>query len=274
MDRQERSQDLRAFTRETRDIWDRNAVFWDEKMGEGNQFQKILVGPAAERLLWLERGEVVLDVACGNGVFARRLAQLGARVVACDFSEGLLRRARDRGAEHAERIEYRLVDATDEGQLLELGRGRFDAAVCNMALMDMTTIDPLMRALSQILKPGGRFVFSVSHPCFNSTGCKMVIEEETRDGELVVAYSVKVSNYLRLPPSKGLGIIGQPEPHYYFDRSIGVLFNAGFRAGFAMDGIEEPSFDEDVAAERPFAWPNFTDIPPVLVARMRLIPQR
>ncbi|MDQ3855693.1 MAG: class I SAM-dependent methyltransferase [Chloroflexota bacterium] len=271
MDRQERSPDLRAFTQETQSIWDRNAVFWDEKMGEGNQFQKLLVAPATERLLELEPGELVLDVACGNGVFARRLAELGARVVACDFSERLLERARARGTQ---RIEYLLVDATNEEQLLALGRRRFDAAVCNMALMDMTAIEPLMRALSQILKPDGRFVFSVSHPCFNSTGCKMVIEEETRDGELVVAYSVKVSNYLRLPPSKGLGILGQPEPHYYFDRPISVLCNACFRAGFVMDGLEEPSFDANADAERPFSWPNFTDIPPVLVARMRLIPQR
>lgn len=270
MDEQESSQYLHAFTRETQDIWNRNAAFWDEKMGEGNQFQKLLVGPATERLLELEPGELVLDVACGNGVFSRRLVELGARVMACDFSEGLLERAQARGAEN---IEYRLIDATNEEQLLALGRGRFDAAVCNMALMDMTTIEPLMRALSQLLKPGGRFVFSVSHPCFNSMGCKMVIEEETRDGDLVVMYSVKVSNYLRLPPSKGLGIIGQPAPHYYIDRPISVLFNACFRTGFVMDGIEEPSFDEDADAERPFSWSNFTDIPPVLVALTRLIAQ-
>ena len=44
------------------------------------------------------------------------------------------------------------MDATDAAQLLALGAGRFDAAVCNMALMDMTTIDPLLRALPRLLK--------------------------------------------------------------------------------------------------------------------------
>jgi len=36
----------------------------------------------------------VLDVACGNGAFARRLAHLGATVTACDFSSQLIARAR------------------------------------------------------------------------------------------------------------------------------------------------------------------------------------
>jgi cyclopropane fatty-acyl-phospholipid synthase-like methyltransferase len=39
-----------------------------------------------ERLLALQPGERVLDVACGNGVMARRLALLGGRVTAVDFS--------------------------------------------------------------------------------------------------------------------------------------------------------------------------------------------
>ncbi len=77
--------------------------------------------------------ELVLDIACGNGQFARRLADLGARVVAGDFSERLVDLARWRSARHADPIEYRLLDATDEVQVLALGRQRFDAAVCTRA---------------------------------------------------------------------------------------------------------------------------------------------
>ena len=38
------------------------AEFWDERMGEGNQFQRMLVGPATERLLELRDGERVLEI--------------------------------------------------------------------------------------------------------------------------------------------------------------------------------------------------------------------
>lgn len=50
-----------------------------------------------------------------------------------------------------------------------------------------------------------------------------------------------------------------------------ALFNACFRAGFVLDGIEEPGFDDRAQGSRPFSWVNFTQIPPVMVARMRLI---
>src|SRR4051794_6707697 len=87
---------LDALRHETRRIWDAKAEYWDARMGEGNQFQLVLVGPSSERLLAIRPGETVLDAGCGNGVFSRRLASLGARVVGTDVSERFLERARAR----------------------------------------------------------------------------------------------------------------------------------------------------------------------------------
>lgn len=118
--------------------------------------QRMLIAPSTERLLNVQAGQRVLDIACGNGAFARRLAALGATVVASDFSAAFLEKVRARmTTEHADRIEYRLVDATDEAALLALGERQFDAAVCTMGLMDMSVIEPLFRALARLLKPGG-----------------------------------------------------------------------------------------------------------------------
>ena len=89
-----------------RRIWDAKAAFWDERMGDGNQFQRELIGPAVDRLLAVQPGEHILDVGCGNGVSSRRLARLGARVVAIDFSARFLERARSRETEG--RQSYRL----------------------------------------------------------------------------------------------------------------------------------------------------------------------
>ncbi len=82
---------------EGRTLWDQKAAFWDDLHGDdGNRFHRRLISPAVERLLALQRGEHVLDVACGNGVLARRLAALGGQVTAVDFSAALLDRARQR----------------------------------------------------------------------------------------------------------------------------------------------------------------------------------
>ena len=253
----------------TQAIWDEKAAFWDERMGEGNAFQRVLIGPAAERLLAIRPDELILDVACGNGVFARWLAQSGAQVVATDFSARFLELARARTTEHADRIEYRLVDATDEEQLLALGEGRFDAAVCNQALMDMPVIEPLLRALTRLLTPAGRFVFAVPHPAFNSLGCRWGIESEVRDGRLVETRHVKVVDYLHVPPGKGPGMPDEPASHWYFYRPLSALLGVCFAAGFVLDGLEEPAFGPEDAGGPALSWRRYTDIPPVLVARAR-----
>jgi SAM-dependent methyltransferase len=263
----------RALVAETRAIWDAKAEFWDAGMGEGNAFQLVLVAPAAERLLRVRAGERVLDVACGNGVFARRLAQLGARVTATDFSPRFLDLAQARSAASGEAIDYRLADATDEGQLVALGKGAFDAVVCNMALMDMPMIDPLFRAVRRLLRPGGRFVFTVPHPAFASNASVHVMELEDRAGELVEARSIRMHDYLHVPPGKGAGMPGEPAPHWYFHRPLAELLGACFAAGLVIDGLEEPAFGpEHQAPDRPLSWLNFTDFPPALVLRARPAP--
>lgn len=260
-----------TFTNESRRVWERNAVFWDEQMGEGNAFQRVLVGPATERLLGIQPGERVLELACGNGVMSRRLAQLGARVLATDFSATFVERARARsaGTEYAERLEYRVADASDAAALRALGEGRFAAVVCNMAIMDMATIEPMFAAVRRLLAPDGRFVFALAHPCFNSSHIRLCAEEEDRAGELVTTYAVKVTRYLEPSVTRGLGMEGQPEPHYYFHRPLGMVLGVCFAAGFALDGLEEPAFEQAVDPRRALSWQNFAGIPPVLVARAR-----
>ncbi len=265
------SDDLSNLTRDSQAIWDQNAEAWDAHMGEGGSFQRELIGPATERLLDVQPGQMLLDVACGNGAFSRRLAELGATVVACDFSAVFLERARLRArtVEHADRIEYQLIDATDEAQLLALGERRFDAAVCTMGLMDMAAIDPLFSALSRLLKPPGRFVFSIMHPCFNN-GNPLVAEQIETEQSVENIFAVKIVKYLTPRAEKGWGIYSQPMAHYYFYRPLHVLFNAAFAAGFVLDGLEEPAFKRPYESRRAFNWSSYSEIPPALVARLRL----
>src|SRR5215472_8127058 len=118
---------------QAREAWDRNAAFWNERMGEGNDFFNILLWPAVERLLKPQPGERLLDVACGNGLTSRRLAIAKARVTAFDGSAAMIAIAD--GYPGPLNIDYRVVDATDREVLLGLGAGAFDGALCNMALM-------------------------------------------------------------------------------------------------------------------------------------------
>jgi SAM-dependent methyltransferase len=254
---------------EAKRAWDSNALFWDARMGEGNDFFSTLVWPVASRLLDPRPGERILDAACGNGLAARRLAKAGVEVVAFDFSEELVGIARERSRSLP--IEYRELDATDWAGLLALGEGSFDAALCNMALMDVADVRPLFEALPRLLKAGGRFVFSVLHPCFNNSAAVQGGELEDRAGTLLTTYWVRVSRYLTPFTQKGLAMPGQPVPHPYFHRPLSALLGEGFRAGLVADALEEPSFPpENVSGSIPFSWNGrFHEIPPALVVRMR-----
>lgn len=260
----------RALNDEGRQLWDQKAQFWDELHGdEGNLFHRQLIGPAVERLLHLRPGERVLDVACGSGVMARRLALLGARVTATDYSPALLERARSRGQAGGEPILYRLADATDEAALAALGEAQFDAVICTMALMDMPVIGPLFRAARRLLGAGGRFVFATAHPAFNSNNPVFVAELADSDGMLLTRYSIKLSAYLSIAPTKAAGAPNEPAAHYYYHRPLHELLGEAFAAGFVVDGLEEPAFGADVAkVEQPLSWRKLAQIPPVLACRL------
>jgi hypothetical protein len=101
-----------------------------------------------------------------------------------------------------------------------------------------------------------------------------LIEEEDREGEIVRTCSIKVSHYLTHSPKKGLAMIGQLAPHYYFDRPLSVLFGEAFAAGFAIDGLLEPAFSPEDEGGRVIDWMQFQEIPPVLTARLRVLPPR
>jgi ubiquinone/menaquinone biosynthesis C-methylase UbiE len=258
---------------ETRDVWNANASYWDARMGEaGNDFVNTLIWPATERLLGLRAGERVLEIACGTGIYARRLAALGAQVVAFDFAEEMIAAARQYTGEHADRITYHVLDATDEAALLGLGEGGFDGALCQMALFDMAEIETLFRVLPRLLKPGGRFVFSVCHPCFNNPKAVHVGEMEDREGNIVTVYSMKVSGYMTPLTARAVAIRGQPKAQLFFHRPLQHLFGVGFGVGFVLDALEERAFPPDHPAGRnPLAWgAAFSEIPAVLVARMRV----
>lgn len=257
--------DEQQLNQEGRELWNQKAEFWDALHGEtGNDFHRHLVEPPILRLLDLQPGERILDVGCGTGVLTRRLAQLGGQVTAIDFSEGMLERARTYGGA----IDYRVADATDEAALVTMGK--FDAIVCSMVIMDIPRIAPMFRAVRQMLTTNGRFVFATMHPAFNSNNPVFFVERGDSDGELFTHYGVKIFAYLDMPPVKGVGAPGEPNPHYYYHRPLHELLGTAFDAGLVMDGLEETTFPRPESDDRRLGLDKMWQIPLVLAGRLRV----
>jgi 2-polyprenyl-3-methyl-5-hydroxy-6-metoxy-1,4-benzoquinol methylase len=256
---------------ETHEAWEVNAAAWDTKMGdEGNDFFRILCWPAMLDLLNLRQGQRVLDIGCGNGLTSRKLAELGAEVTAFDFSANLIALAKQRQTAYLSQITYHVADATDETALLQWGESAFDDAFANMVLFDIANIEPLFRALPKLLKPGGVFVCSITHPAFNNSSAVHVAEESDDEGRMKTVFSIKVSRYMTPYAAHGLALRSQPKPQVYFERPLQYYLNLAFCSGFVLDGFAERAFPPETPQSFPLSWGgNFSEIPPVMVLRMR-----
>jgi ubiquinone/menaquinone biosynthesis C-methylase UbiE len=111
-------------------------------------------------------GKAVLDVACGEGFYTRRLKQRGAaRVTGVDLSQGMLGLARAQEAEHQLGIEYVLGDAREIERA-----GEFDLVVAAYLLNyahDRRELGDMSAAVARFLKPGGRFVTVNQNPALD-----------------------------------------------------------------------------------------------------------
>lgn len=91
----------------------------------------------------------VLEVGCGMGHFAERLAQeTAAAVVATDLSRRMVELAGERG------LEARVADV----ERLPFGEAEFDCAVANAMLYHVEELDSALGELARVLEPGGRLV--------------------------------------------------------------------------------------------------------------------
>jgi ubiquinone/menaquinone biosynthesis C-methylase UbiE len=137
---------------------------WDKAVSYYEPCWKQQLEPAQTRLLalaGLQRGERVLDVACGTGLVSLRAAvQVGLEgaVVGMDISEHMVERARAMAAQHHLRhTTFARMDAED----IRLPDSTFDVALCALGLMYMPNPVRVLQEMSRMLKPGGRAVAAV-----------------------------------------------------------------------------------------------------------------
>jgi len=146
--------------------WDEVAGWYDTLLEDrGSDHYEQVILPGVMHLLEPRAGMRVLDIACGQGILARRLVKAKATCVGVDSSPRLIERARELGDEGCE---FHVGDARELGSLGLTGG--FDAAACVMALMNIEPMTPVVEAAASLLAPGGVFVCVILHPAFRSPG--------------------------------------------------------------------------------------------------------
>ncbi|MET9343625.1 class I SAM-dependent methyltransferase [Nonomuraea sp. NPDC003804] len=157
---------LSASSRANRSWWDGNADDYQVEHGEflrdaGFVWCPEGVDEAEAHLLGDVAGKDVLEVGCGAAQCSRWLSTRGARVVAFDISHRQLRHSQRIDLETGSRVPVLQADA----ESLPFGTAVFDL-VCSAfgALPFVAAPARVFAEVKRVLRPGGRFVFSVSHP--------------------------------------------------------------------------------------------------------------
>ncbi len=121
-------------------------------------------------LLDPRRGERILDLGCGEGTLARRLAEAGCEVTGVDASEDLVRAARAAGVD-ASVLDARHLPYAE----------RFDAVFSNAVLHWIKEADLVIAGVFAALRPGGRFVAECGgHRCVGAIHDALVAELDVR----------------------------------------------------------------------------------------------
>lgn len=95
-------------------------------------------------------GQSVLDMAAGTGSSTAAFARPGVRLVAGDFSEGMLAEGRKRHPE----IEFVFADATK----LPFKAKEFDATTISFGLRNVVDVEAALSEMFRVTKSGGRIV--------------------------------------------------------------------------------------------------------------------
>jgi len=173
--------------------------------------------PATLSLLPPVSGKRVLDAGCGPGVYSAWLIAHGASVVALDASPKMVELARARLGAAA------IIHQADLGQPLSfLDDTSFDLVLSPLVLDYLEDWASVFAELHRVLRPGGHFVFSVSHPFFDYSYFK---SDDYFATELVGAQWRGFGETIYMPG---------------FRRPLGALLNPLLAAGFTLERILEP----------------------------------
>jgi SAM-dependent methyltransferase len=231
--------------RANRSWWDANADEYQAEHGEYLGDARFLWCPEGvyedeARLLGDIAGRDVLEVGCGAAQCARWLTDQGAHAVAFDLSARQLQHAR-RIDQQSGRPALRLVQA--EATALPFADASFDVACSAFGAVPFVSDSALlMREVARVLRPGGRWVFSVPHPF------RWALPDLPDDEGLVVRHS-----YFDRRPYVEQDEDGEAT-YVEHHRTVGDRIRELTAAGLVVRDVVEPEYPEELGDRWGGGW--------------------
>jgi SAM-dependent methyltransferase len=220
--------------RASRQWWDLDADNYQEEHGAFLGDTDFVWCPeglreADARLLGEVRGRRMLELGCGAAACSRWLSLQGADAVAMDLSAGMLRQA----AEASDRSGVRVPLVQADALALPFPAGAFDI-VCTAfgAVPFVADSGVVMREVARVLRPGGTWAFSITHPM------RWIFWDEPGEEGLIA----RNSYFDRRPyvEQDAGGAVTYVEQH----RTLGDRVRELVAAGFILRDLVEPEWPD------------------------------
>ncbi|GAA0625513.1 class I SAM-dependent methyltransferase [Kutzneria viridogrisea] len=214
--------------------WDADADDYQSEHGDFLGLADMVWCPEGLReaelgLLGEVAGRSVLEVGCGSASCGRWLRAAGAAAVSLDISAGMLRHARAGNAETG--IALPLVQASADQ--LPFADGSFDAACSAFgAVPFVADVGTVMREVARVLRPGGPWVFAVTHPM------RWIFPDDPGPTGLTV-----VQSYFDRTPYLEVDEQGRAT-YVEHHRTLGDFVRAITGAGLVLEDLVEPEWPQ------------------------------
>lgn len=213
-----------------------------------------LTHPAVSSLLGDINRKRLLDFGCGFGDYTRILKDAGADVTGIDTSIKMLEKARKDNPD----IEFIHIKECE----MPFKENSFGFVVSNFVLIVIDSkekLQDIVDGIFRVIKPGGRFIFTIPHPCFldkDHFTVRNIFDEEFDYNRVGYNYSLMLKN------SDGSEIrIGEyTDYHYRIQDYLDVLM----RAGFSISDFIELSYPREIV-ERYSICKAYQRFPPYLI---------
>lgn len=144
--------------------WGGVAEWYDKHLEKANDtYHEKVVHPNLLRMLGDIKGKHILDLACGQGIFSRILADHGANVVGVDLGKELIELAEKKNEGYKFKVHFFSGSADDLYMVKDATK---DIVVCVLALQNIEKLQETLKEVSRTLKKGGKFVAVLNHPAF------------------------------------------------------------------------------------------------------------
>jgi ubiquinone/menaquinone biosynthesis C-methylase UbiE len=256
--------------KEVGEYWNKNAENWTKLARMGyDRCRDLINSPAFFKMLPDIKNLKGIDIGCGEGHNTRIAAKRGGNMTAIDISEVFIKYAIETEQKKPLGIKYKVASGIE----LPYSDNIFDFAIATMSIMDIAENEKAIQEAFRVIKPGGFFQFSITHPIISNSDFKWIRNEEGKKIGFVIEDYFKnldgeLEEWIFGAAPKDLTDDMRKFKIPRFSRTLSEWLNLLIKVGFILERFCEPYVEDEILEIHPEEYDSRI-IPYFLIIRCR-----